>query len=304
MADDKKLVEERKMFTRKGEKVSGFASSVVPTLEEKVILERLPPTIHENGEAIMDSPMDNGKDRSRLGKAEDPSTGDAEANDEHRDREASNEAPHGSKSTGNHRGILQAGGEEEEEEAPHGSKSTGEEEQTPHGSKSTGKHMGVLEDGDAPHDDNDDEPKTGATPSVGGSVKAGGSGAVSLKSDYNAAGGSDSREEQQDSEPPEARVHDKSKELFGAPADASTNRATDDEVPHARAGKIDSTKEEDAAVHARKVIRKHLAAKVGTSQWAVPTDAPEVDPHGFEDPISDAFWKNVWVASAVHNVSA
>ncbi|CDO70864.1 hypothetical protein BN946_scf184801.g57 [Trametes cinnabarina] len=36
-------------------------------------------------------------------------------------------------------------------------------------------------------------------------------------------------------------------------------------------------------------------------QWQLPTPTPHVDPYGFEDPICDAFWKDVWVASAVHN---
>ena len=30
----------------------------------------------------------------------------------------------------------------------------------------------------------------------------------------------------------------------------------------------------------------------------------DIDPRGFEDPISDEFWRNVWVASALHNVRA
>lgn len=35
-----------------------------------------------------------------------------------------------------------------------------------------------------------------------------------------------------------------------------------------------------------------------------PTRRPVVDPNNFEDPICDKFWKDVWVASAVHNVNA
>jgi hypothetical protein len=36
--------------------------------------------------------------------------------------------------------------------------------------------------------------------------------------------------------------------------------------------------------------------------WAVPTCRPQIDPDMFEDPVTDAFWKDAWVASAVHNV--
>ncbi|EEB93108.1 hypothetical protein MPER_08284 [Moniliophthora perniciosa FA553] len=42
---------------------------------------------------------------------------------------------------------------------------------------------------------------------------------------------------------------------------------------------------------------------MGNKVWTVPTPRPRVDPNGFADPVSDAFWKNVWVASAVYNFS-
>ena len=103
--------------------------------------------------------------------------------------------------------------------------------------------------------------------------------------------------------PPEARVHDGSHELYGAPANSVPQ--ADNEVPHARDAKsdpaLDTTDEEKAALHARRTVRKHLEAGI-TSQWALPTPTPHVDPHGFEDPVCDAFWKNTWVACAVHNV--
>ena len=41
-AGDKFLKEEREMWTRDGEKEPGFPSSVVPTLEEKIIMEHRP----------------------------------------------------------------------------------------------------------------------------------------------------------------------------------------------------------------------------------------------------------------------
>ncbi|TDL17878.1 phospholipase D, partial [Rickenella mellea] len=102
-------------------------------------------------------------------------------------------------------------------------------------------------------------------------------------------------------QPQQARVQDGTGELYGAPADASKNPQTDDEPPHARSGNNDATEEEEAAVQARGIIRKHLSVKVGAKPWTLPTPTPEVDPHGFEDPISDKFWKNVWVACGVHN---
>lgn len=101
--------------------------------------------------------------------------------------------------------------------------------------------------------------------------------------------------------PPEAKVSDGSGEKFGAPADASKDAQTDDEPPHARSGETDATKEDEAAVAARKVVRQHLTAPLGSKYWTLPTPGPDVDPHGFQDPVCDKFWKNVWVASAVHN---
>lgn len=91
-------------------------------------------------------------------------------------------------------------------------------------------------------------------------------------------------------------------ELFGAPADASKDANTDDQPPHARSGDNDADEEEQAAPAARATLRKHLAGKIGSKMWTLPVPKPHVDPRGFEDPVSDAFWKNVWVASAVHNV--
>ena len=98
----------------------------------------------------------------------------------------------------------------------------------------------------------------------------------------------------------EARVDNG--ELYGAPADASKDSKTDNQPPHAVSGKNDATETEEKAVHARAEIRKHLSTKFSAKTWTLATPTPKVDPHGFEDPISDEFWKKVWVACAVHNV--
>ena len=103
-------------------------------------------------------------------------------------------------------------------------------------------------------------------------------------------------------DPAQARVHDGSNELFGAPANARGSRQTDDEPPRSNEDKSSSSEEEKAAVRARSLIRQHLTAKVGLKPWTLPTPGPEVDPNGFSDPICDEFWKNVWIAAAVHNV--
>ncbi len=91
-------------------------------------------------------------------------------------------------------------------------------------------------------------------------------------------------------------------DLFGAPADASRSAKTDDQPPHSRSGVDDSTEEERAAPRARSTIRRQLASKLGSKTWTVTAKRPHVDPDAFEDPVSDSFWKEVWVACAVYNV--
>jgi phospholipase D1/2 len=88
-------------------------------------------------------------------------------------------------------------------------------------------------------------------------------------------------------------------ELYGAPADAMPN---DKEPPHAREPtKEDADDQEKAGVRARTLLRKHLGVRLGTRNWTLPTPAPIIDPHGFDDPICDEFWKDVWISAAVHN---
>lgn len=88
-------------------------------------------------------------------------------------------------------------------------------------------------------------------------------------------------------------------EQYGAPADAMPN---DNEPPHARSpSREDATDQERGAARARTLLRKHLGVKLGTRNWTLPTPAPVIDPHGFDDPICDEFWKDVWISAAVHN---
>ncbi|KAG2155884.1 phospholipase D [Suillus bovinus] len=90
-------------------------------------------------------------------------------------------------------------------------------------------------------------------------------------------------------------------EANGAPALASKNPQTSDEPPHLESGAHDPDELEKTALETKAMPRKRLASKVSNITWAVQTPAPHVDPEGFEDPISDAFWKNVWKTCAAHN---
>lgn len=87
------------------------------------------------------------------------------------------------------------------------------------------------------------------------------------------------------------------KELYGVPADVIKA----DDVHHTQFDRQGGDENEKGAVRARSVLRKHLSVKTSSKQWAVPTPAPLIDPHGFDDPVCDEFFKRVWLAAAVRN---
>jgi len=87
----------------------------------------------------------------------------------------------------------------------------------------------------------------------------------------------------------------------GAPA--NTKSPCIDNEALSRSLKSDVSDEGHAPLSARASVRDNRGIKPGRKNvWTVPTTKPRVEPQDFEDPISDAFWKNTWVASAVHNV--
>lgn len=104
---------------------------------------------------------------------------------------------------------------------------------------------------------------------------------------------------------PRSQIESSSKELFGTPANISTLnddlpvRGTDRQAEGAGKG----ADEGQTALKARKILRKHLNANVQVSPWSMPTPTPDINPNSFHDPLDGRFWKNVWVATAVHNVS-
>lgn len=174
---EKELEEERKDYNSRGEKKPGFASAVVPTLEEKMVSERLPPK-----DQVIGTPL-------------------------------------------------------EEKMPPNGNAQHLAEQTDPSHSVSSPESEGRTPDG----------------------------------------------------------------ELYGAPADASRSPYLDDQPPHARSSNSDADEEDNTATEARATLRKHLGSKLGGSKWTLPIPRPKFGAEDFEDPISDRFWKNIWVASAVHN---
>jgi phospholipase D1/2 len=218
------LGEERTMESRDHEKVHGFPSSIVPTMEEKVVMDTLD-SIPEDSQSSRESKGEEGDadepQKPQSEDAQEPQENTSPAEPKSQDANANGDAQ-----------ILEVKQD----------------------------HSGVRTPGSA---------KSIGNPSTA----------------HNNI---------------EARVDDG--ELYGAPADASKDPKTDDEPPHAVSGKNDATETEEKAVPARAEVRKHLSTKFNPKVWTLPTPTPEVDPHGFEDPISDKFWKKVWMASAVHNV--
>lgn len=84
---------------------------------------------------------------------------------------------------------------------------------------------------------------------------------------------------------------------------ASAKFPSIDKETLSRSSKSDVSDEEQAPLGTRATLRDNRGGKPGRKNaWTVPTTKPQVEPQDFEDPISDAFWKNIWVASAVHNV--
>lgn len=88
------------------------------------------------------------------------------------------------------------------------------------------------------------------------------------------------------------------KEMYGAPANAHEN---DDHTPTHGSKRSDGSEHEATAISARKLLRKHLSAKVGVSPWTMLTPTPKINPNRFLDPLDERFWKDMWVATAVHN---
>lgn len=86
-----------------------------------------------------------------------------------------------------------------------------------------------------------------------------------------------------------------------APALALKNLQSGDEPLHLESGANDPDALEKTSLGTKTLPRKYLTSKVGNKAWTVSIPAPHVDPEGFEDPISDAFWKNVWIACATYN---
>ena len=86
-------------------------------------------------------------------------------------------------------------------------------------------------------------------------------------------------------------------------AGSSDRYAQSPATPYSAVTLDDTSPQEERAREAKSILRKHLASKFGDRVSTVPIPAVPRDPKIFEDPISDKFWHDIWVAAAVHNVS-
>nr|GAT50596.1 phospholipase D [Mycena chlorophos] len=229
-AGDAALDAERQVHQQDGSLREGFASSMVPTLEEKILMEHRPPENQAEDKPIAD-------------KLED--------------------------------GTAEAEGDEVPEEAKPKEGSSENEQPTQNGEPTQ-----------------NGQPAQNGKPTQNGQPTENGH-----ASDENTPKVSEGGT--QNGTPPQIRTPDG--ELYGAPADASRDTKTDDQPPHRRSGVDDAEGEEKLAPKARSIVRRHLNAKLNNKTWTLPAPRPKVHADMFEDPISDEFWDNVWVASAVHN---
>ena len=193
--------EEREDYNRRGKSTEGFASSIVPTLEEKTLFERRPDATHANGKPLFDL-IEEGENAESDGEAVQTSApGEAQVPDKAKQGES----------------IIE-------------------------------------ENKDASRSEKKAAPKIKKAPDE--------------------------------------------KELYGIPANAVDD---DDAPPTKDSGDREPDEDEKKAISARKTLRKHLAAKTSMSAWTMPTPTPKVNPNRFVDPLDDTFWKDMWVAVAVHN---
>jgi phospholipase D1/2 len=124
------------------------------------------------------------------------------------------------------------------------------------------------------------------------------SGKESKDNHHGARGSTEPHNDQSPNENSKDPVRASDGTLMGAPANAQKSPETDDEPPHAPEAPDDADDQEKRAPEARSTIRRRLTSKT----WTPAAPRPKVEADGFEDPVVESFWKDVWVGSAAYNV--
>lgn len=96
--------------------------------------------------------------------------------------------------------------------------------------------------------------------------------------------------------PGEARVHHGSGQAHGAPENARPSPRTNDLLPSSDPPVQDADHEVEQPIP---VVRDRLSVDVESAFWTTP---PVIVPHKFDDPVSDSFYEDVWLAAASQNV--
>ena len=118
-------------------------------------------------------------------------------------------------------------------------------------------------------------------------------------------------EEPFNADKPSVREDQKSESNVDTPFDAHTagwevvdgGAHAADESPHSMWDHSDLTEDQSTAYKwSNRTKQRHLHETKGKQPASLP--APYIHPDCFEDPISDEFWEDIWVACAEHNVSA
>ncbi|SGY80044.1 BQ5605_C008g05292 [Microbotryum silenes-dioicae] len=117
---------------------------------------------------------------------------------------------------------------------------------------------------------------------------------------------------QDDAPPPDSKPKDgangslsdeSSKNRSSSPSTAKASSSTTPSSPSSSASP--SAKANEAAANRTTItgtLRRNLRER--SNIYSIPVPAPKIDPFGFSDPIVDSFFKNVWLAAAVRNTQA
>ncbi|GAA5971879.1 hypothetical protein JCM11641_001553 [Rhodosporidiobolus odoratus] len=260
-----------------GEKgTEGFASTVVPTLEEKMMAEGRP-----RGDAVEEGGISKLRSQQQREREEGPAThspsqareADEQANDPERVQDARN---HQTKSSGPV--------DDQEEKAANrrlGDKVTQSSEIDDTRKLDMQDDRAIAPDKDAPPlspiDEDGPSGKDGPQPTA----------------NYGPAPPSS------DAAPPDiAKAHQGYREQGSSSAhDRSASEGSKASQQHA----TNQSKGNEQAVNRNAItgtLRRNLRER---GAYTIPLSAPKIDPYGFTDPIVDSFYKDVWLAAAVRN---
>lgn len=243
---------------------AGFASSVVPTLEEKVMTENRPPPEHRDDDGAHERKQVAQREREEGPTTHSPAQRREEAQEAHGDHGAPMPRQNGGEDLPSER---------HPQHSQEGAKFTQNDSNVDDTRKLPMSHP--TEEAAAPLSSIDED---GPDAQHGKAEKA-------VKVDPN---------------PPEARYDPP--DLDPAHDEGKVDKDGDDKKrPLHQQRTASQAQGNEQAVNRNAVttaLRKNLRER---GAYTIPTPAPKVDPYGFADPLVDGFYKDVWLAAAVRN---